>query len=99
MHYQLSKIEQLDVQFPGFADDIRNWLLQGIAAAKIPALLFEKYRVSVTAGMVGHFRSERWVPEQRLLREKKIAARAELEVSRDMAAKASMAERAPGDDQ
>jgi hypothetical protein len=68
MHYQPTKIEQLDLQFAGLADDVRRWLLQGITSARISRLLFEKYQVSISPRMVGRFQSDRWVPERRLMR-------------------------------
>jgi hypothetical protein len=93
----LTKIEKLDQRFPGLADNVRKWFAQGVSAKKIAVLLFQQYQVSLSPTPVGSFRSRRWVPEQELLRERKIAARAALEVSRELEITASLASEVPGE--
>jgi hypothetical protein len=94
---KLTKIEELDQRFPGLADKVKMWFAQGIPARKIAELLFEQYKVSVSATPISSFRSRRWVPEQELLREKRLAALAAREVSREQAIKASLASEVPGE--
>ena len=91
MNKKVSRIEQLDLQFPGLADEVRKWLAQGISSKKIAELLPTLYPVSVKRWTVGKFRSRVWVPEQALLREKKIEAQAQFEVERDRAVKLALA--------
>ena len=94
---KLTKIEIFDQRFPGLADNVRKWFAQGISAQKVAVLLFERYQVSISTPGVGRFRSQRWVPEQELLQEKKIAALAALEVAREQEIRASMASAVPGE--
>jgi hypothetical protein len=94
---QITRIEELDVQYPGLADEVRTWFSQGIAAAKVAALLFEKYGVRVQPTTVGSFRSRRWVREQQLLQKRKIEILAAAEVAREQAIKASLASTLPGE--
>jgi hypothetical protein len=94
---QLTKIEKLDGQFPGLADDVRKWLTRGIFCREIAGLLAEKYPVSVTTGTVGSFRMRRWVPEQELLREKRIEALAAQMVASEREIKAALAAEDPGE--
>jgi hypothetical protein len=94
---RLTMIEKLDQRFPGLADKVKVWFAQGIPAGKIAVLLCEQYKVSVSAAMVSNFRSGRWVPEQELLQEKRLAALAAREVSREQAIKASLASEVPGE--
>jgi|SRR5271157_5041427 len=94
---KLTKIEQLDQRFPGLADNVGKWFAQGFSAEKIVALLFDEYHISLSKTPVSSFRSRRWVPEQDLLRDRKIAALVALEVSREQEIRASMASRLPGE--
>ena len=94
---RLTKIEILDAQYPGLADDVRKWFAQGIAATRIVQFLAEKYRVSMSATPIARFRSRRWVPEQRLLQEKRAAVRAAEDVAREREVKASLAVQVPGE--
>ena len=94
---KLTKIEIFDQSIPGLADNVRKWFAQGISARNVSALLFERYQVSIPRSGVGHFRSQRWVPEQELLQEKKIAALAALEVAREQEIRASMVSAGPGE--
>jgi hypothetical protein len=87
--YRLTTIEKLDQRFPGLADQVRTWFAQGIPAREIAELLGAQYGARASEDAVEYFRSRRWVPEQELLREKKIAALAAQEVSREQAIRAS----------
>ena len=97
MRLQLTKIEKLDTQYPGLADDVGKWFSQGISSCKVANLIFEKYRMVVVPRTVGGFRSRRWVPEQKLLREKRIAARAAQEAAREREIRQSLARQALGE--
>ncbi len=92
---QLTKIEQLDAQFPGLADNVRNWFAQGVTSEQIVALLFEKYQVSLTTSPISSFRNKRWARERERIEEARISALVALEVAREEEIKASMASRAP----
>ena len=94
---RLTKIEKLDQQFPGLADDVRKWFAQGISCEKIAELLFERYQVSLSAAPIGSFRCRRWVPEQDLLQEKRIETLAAQEAAREREIKAALAGAAPGE--
>ena len=99
MQFVLTAVEKFDLQHPGFADDVRQWLAQGISAAKIEPLLSAKYQIPIPPGIVGRFRTRCWVPEQRLLREKRLAALAEEQVAQELAIKAELAQEARGEHQ
>ena len=71
---RLTRIEKLDHQYPGLADSVKDWFYQGFSAEKVKDLLHEKYGISVARADIGFFRTERWVPEMELVREKRIAA-------------------------
>jgi hypothetical protein len=90
MRKTLTRIEKLDQEFPGLADDVRKWFSQGISSEKIAVRLFERYTVSLTEAPVSSFRLRRWVPEQRLLMEKKIAAQAAFELEREREVRAAI---------
>jgi hypothetical protein len=91
MLYRLTKIEELDAQHPGLADQVRNWLAQGVTVARIADLLFDRYHVSLSKHTVGRFRKRRWVPEQDLLRERRVTALVEREVAREIEIRDSLA--------
>ncbi|MDR3677323.1 MAG: hypothetical protein P4N24_17680 [Acidobacteriota bacterium] len=93
----LTKIEQLDGRYPGLADKVRKWFAQGISAKQIVGLLFEQYQISLSPTPVSSFRSRRWVPEQELLRDKRISAMAAMEVAREQEIRASMVARVAGE--
>jgi hypothetical protein len=97
MRKTLTKIEILDQQFPGLADQLRQWFCQGVSAEKIAARMFERYQLSVSPTTVGSFRSRRWVREQQLLQKRKIEILAAAEVAREQAIRASLAAKTPGD--
>ena len=92
---QLTKIEQLDQQIPGLADDVRNWFAQGVTSEQIVGLLFEKYQVSVTTSPISSFRNRRWAPERQRIEDQRIAALVALEVVREQEIKSSMVRRFP----
>jgi hypothetical protein len=96
---KLTKIERLDQQFPGLADQVRKWFTQGISCEKVGVLLAERYPLAapVSHSTVAAFRSKRWVPEMEMFREKKIAALAAQEVAREREIKAAFARQARGD--
>ncbi len=99
MRMQLTKIEVLDQQYPGLADQVREWFCKGTSAKKVVALVGERYQVLLPIGTVLNFRSRRWVPEQKLLLEKKIALQAAAQVARDQAVRASLIARMAGEAQ
>ena len=92
---QLTKIEQLDARFPGFADDVRNWFALGVTAEQIVGLLFEKYHVSLTTSPISSFRNKRWARERERLEDARIAALVALEVAREEEIRASMVSHFP----
>jgi len=92
---QLTKIEQLDARFPGLADDVRNWFAKGVTSEQIVALLFEKYRVSLTTSPISSFRNKRWARERERIEEARISALVALEVAREEEIKASMVSLVP----
>jgi hypothetical protein len=94
MRFELTRIEILDTQHAGLADDVRKWLTQGITVAKIVTLILEKYQLSLSPGALWRFRCKCWMRELELLREKKITLLAEQEIARERAVKASLAHRA-----
>ena len=94
---RLTKIEILDQQFPGLADEVRKWFAQGISCKKIAELLFDRYGVSHSNSPVETFRARRWVTEQRLLQEKKIAALVVREIAREKAVRDSLTAGASGE--
>lgn len=94
---RLTKIEKLEGQFPGLADDVRKWLARGVACDEIAGLLSEKYPVPVSPSQVKIFRAHRWVPEQELLREKRIAVLAAQMVASEREVKAALAAEDPGE--
>ena len=65
---QLTKIEQLDQQIPGLADQVRMWFDQGMSAHAVRDLLRKQYGVSVSGTLISNFRTKRWARE-RLARE------------------------------
>jgi hypothetical protein len=95
MKKRLTKVEELEVRHPGLADQLRVWFSQGIFVRQIPELITEQYKVPVSESAISSFRRKRWVPEQELLREKKLNAIVALEVAREQEIRASMASRIP----
>jgi len=93
---RLTKIEKLDFQFPGLADQLGEWFAQGIGVREIPRLLLEKYNISISATPVAKFRCHFWVPEQEMLREKRLNALAELQAAHEQALRASLAAEVAG---
>ncbi len=91
MRKDLTKVEKLDYQHPGLADQLRQWLSQGISSRRIVELVFGRYQVCLSKSAIAYFRKARWVPEQEHLLEKKIEARAAQEVAREQETKAAMA--------
>ncbi len=79
---RLTRIEILDHNHPGLADQMREWFLQGIAVRKIPPLVLEKYNLRVSDTHVARFRRRRWVRELETAREKRIEAFIEQELAR-----------------
>jgi hypothetical protein len=94
---KLSKIERLDQQYPGMADDTRNWLAQGISCEKIAVRLSDKYQVAIATSPVKRFRCGRWVPEQKLLRERKIALLAAQQVAQEKEMRAILTREFPSE--
>jgi hypothetical protein len=60
---QLTRIEKLDQQYPGLADQVRRWFALGVHVRKVSELLHEHYHVSVPQATVANFRAHRWVRE------------------------------------
>ena len=71
-----TRIEQLDAQFPGLADQVRSWFNHGISAERVALLLREVYGVQVPAPTVANFRARRWAKEVRRRLAERIAAEA-----------------------
>ncbi len=78
---RLTRIEILDHDHPGLADQLREWFLQGIPVRKIPPLVLEKYNLRVSDTHVARFRRRHWVRELDLAREKRIEAFIEQELA------------------
>lgn len=87
---KLTKLEKVDQQLPGLADDVRKWFAQGISCTRIAALIAERYPISLSRTPVARFRARRWVPEQERLREKRIELLAAQELAREQAIRDSM---------
>ncbi len=95
MRKDLTKIEILDRRHPGLADNIRDWFSQGISTRKVLALVRERYPLELSRNPIALFRARVWAPEQELLRQKKIEARAAQEVAREQEVKAALARNVP----
>ena len=63
----LTDIEKLDGKHLGLAFAVKTWFAQGVICEDIPALLLEKFGVTVSAAAVKCYRIKRWVPEQEFL--------------------------------
>jgi cytochrome c-type biogenesis protein CcmH/NrfF len=87
---KLTKIEILDRQFPGLAEEVRKRFAEGISCKKIAELLVDRYGLSLSHNPVETFRARRWAPEQRLIQEKKIAALVVQEIAREKAVRDSL---------
>lgn len=74
-----TRIEQLDRQFPGLADQVRAWFNHGISSEKVAARLWERYQVRIPAATVGSFRARRWAREMRI----RLAGRIKAEATAD----------------
>jgi len=81
---KLTKIEQLDQQFPGLADDVRMWFWQGFPVLRVVDLLRERYHVSVPKSTVGNFRARRWVRERESRLRQLVTRQAATEVTREL---------------
>ena len=94
---KLSRIELLDQQFPGLADRVRKWFAEGVSCQKIAALLVEQYGAAARTAhsTVGSFRLKRWVPEQRLLQQRKIEILARQQVAQEREMRATLAREFP----
>ncbi len=84
---QLTKIEQLDAQFPGLADDVRKWFDLGVHVRQVAKFLFERYGVSVPKSTVGNFRARRWAREREVRQNEAVRREAVEEVCRELALK------------
>jgi hypothetical protein len=63
---KLTKINQLDLRFPGLADQVRNCFDLGMTSQQVAQLLREQYEVSVPRWAVGYFRTRYWArPRER----------------------------------
>ena len=99
MRKQLTRIERLDAQIPGLAEQVGTWFAQGLPVRRVAVLLFERYHLSLPPRTVGNFRARRWVPEQERLREKRLEALAAQEVAREREVRAALAFEVSGDGQ
>ena len=79
MRKVLTEIEKLDGRFPGLLITVKHSFDQGRIVAEIPALLHDKYGVSVTETMVENFRYKRWAPEKERIALKTETAKAAVE--------------------
>jgi hypothetical protein len=78
---QPTKIEQLDKQIPGLANQVRVWFDQGVSAHAVRDLLRKQYGVSVSETLISNFRAWRWARErlERQARQTDVAATSEFE--------------------
>ena len=68
-----TRIEQLDRQFPGLANRVRNWFDHGLRAEDVSRALADQYGVPVSVSTVGNFRARRWARETRIRQARRIA--------------------------
>lgn len=73
---RLTEIEKLDGSHFGLALQVKLWFDQGIEAVAIPAMVHDKYGVSITDTMAENFRSKVWAPEREGTKLRLQAARA-----------------------
>ncbi len=85
---RLTKIEMLDHQYPGLADQMRQWFLHGIPVRTIPRLVFEKYKLSISATPVARFRRRRWVREHEMAMQQRIQVLVEEQIACEEAKRA-----------
>ncbi len=97
MRKDLTKVEKLDYQHPGLADSIRDWFLQGISAQQISDLVRERYKLAISKFPIAKFRVKVWVPEQKLLTEKRIEARVAQELASEREMRAESDLKLPGE--
>ncbi len=90
MRKDLTKVEKLDYQHPGLADQLRQWMSQGIPCRQIVELVLERYQVRLSKSALGRFRTRRWAPEQERLREKLVEAHAAQELQREREIRSAM---------
>jgi hypothetical protein len=63
MRSRLTRVEQLDAQHPGLANDVKKWFSEGLAAGSIAAGVQKKYGVLVRPTTLGRYRNCRWLFE------------------------------------
>ncbi len=85
---RLTKIEKLDHDYPGLADQLREWFLQGIAVRKIPGLVLEKYQLHISETPVARFRRRRWVREHEMAMQQRIQVLVEEQIACEEAKRA-----------
>jgi len=73
---QRTRIERLDQEHPGLADQVRAWFDQARTVKQVSALIQAHYGVFVWPDVVGNFRRVRWVREREEAREKRLTAAA-----------------------
>jgi hypothetical protein len=95
--YFLTAIEKLDSAHPGLVDDVCVWFTQGLPVRRVTEMVMEKYNVKVTRSAVAGFRTKRWVPQQRMLCEKRLNVLAQIQVQRELAVKAGLAQQLRGE--
>ncbi len=93
----LTKVEKLDSRYPGLADSIRNWFLQGVTASEVSKLVGERYNLNLSRSSIARFRVIVWVPKQKLFTEKRIESRVAQELATEREMKAEMAQTLSGD--
>ena len=84
-----TKIEKLDLRFPGLADQVRAWFNLGRTAQEVSQLLREQYHVSVPLWTVSRFRAHRWARERDLREAQEAEAAARAHFSRLLEMKAA----------
>lgn len=64
MRSRLTRVEQLDAQHPGLANDVKKWFSEGLAAGSIAEEVRKKYGAVMRPTTLGRYRICRWLFEQ-----------------------------------
>jgi len=84
MAKKLTKIEQLDQQFPGLAAKVMIWFDCGVVIHEVVERLRAEYQVSVPWSTVRNFRVCRWTPEVAARKADYARRAAALEICREL---------------
>jgi hypothetical protein len=72
----LTRIEQLDQRFPGLADQVTDWFIQGASVREVSELLFLQYNVFVPRTTVSSYRARRCARMLEFFRQERMTAAA-----------------------